>query len=221
MPIDLVSSTVTQKAITYAVAQVGKPYRWGGTGPDSFDCSGLLWRAFKEAGGNPGGRWTTYTMLAGMAKVSATNPQPGDFLFPSTGHVVMCIGGGKIVEAPRTGVPVRIKPLSSRKWLWARRYGAPGAGSNSPEDVYGPGAQNASLFDGLPLVQNLTTFADNVTDKHMWMRLAIGAFGAWLLWMSILKLAMSGNAGKVVKSTQGVVKGTAAKVGKVTNAGTA
>ncbi len=92
------------KAVQYARQQIGKPYVWGGTGPDGFDCSGLTSQAWKHAG------------VAGIPRVSqdqmkwvkpVSTPLPGDLGFPHSGHVWMYSGGGKIIEAPYTGANVR------------------------------------------------------------------------------------------------------------------
>jgi chemotaxis protein histidine kinase CheA len=92
------------RAVQYARQQLGKPYVWGGTGPDGFDCSGLTSQAWKHAG------------VADIPRVSqdqmkwvkpVSTPLPGDLGFPHSGHVWMYSGGGKIIEAPYTGANVR------------------------------------------------------------------------------------------------------------------
>ncbi|WP_214368389.1 C40 family peptidase [Pseudonocardia sp. H11422] len=104
-------------AISFALREVGKPYVWGGTGPSTYDCSGLMLRAFQAAGielprvsrdqFNSGGH------------VPIDQAQPGDLLFyatdpsdPSTiHHVTLYMGDGQMVEAPYSGESVRVQPV--------------------------------------------------------------------------------------------------------------
>jgi NlpC/P60 family len=97
------------RAVAYALAQRGKPYRWGAEGPDAFDCSGLTWAAWRASGvAIPR---TAAGQLAGLPRVPG-RLQPGDLVIyasrgPSRRHVAMVIGRGRMVEAPGRGVPVR------------------------------------------------------------------------------------------------------------------
>jgi cell wall-associated NlpC family hydrolase len=106
-------------AIRYALAQVGKPYKWGATGPNSFDCSGLVYAAFRSAGISV--PRTTYLQANIGTRVSKTNLQPGDLVFPDPGHVQIYLGNGQVVESPHTGANVRVVKM----WgFWtARRVG--------------------------------------------------------------------------------------------------
>jgi len=98
-------------AVTYALAQVGKSYVWGGGRPEnggshsSFDCSGLVGNAWAAAGiligGDPSG--TTYVQYANTQSIDVSQAQPGDLIFyfmDSTGpsHVAMYIGNGRLVQ---------------------------------------------------------------------------------------------------------------------------
>jgi peptidoglycan DL-endopeptidase CwlO len=104
-------------AVTYALAQRGKPYLWGGTGPDRFDCSGLTLQAWGLAG-RPIGR-TTYDQLRDGTGTTVAQLQPGDLILipgsggtlASPGHVGMYVGAGLVVHAPRTGDVVRVTTL--------------------------------------------------------------------------------------------------------------
>jgi peptidoglycan DL-endopeptidase CwlO len=109
---------VAKTAIDFAVGESGKPYVWGATGPSSFDCSGLVLRAFGSAG----------VVLPRVARdqygagahVPVAQAQPGDLLFwaydssdPDTiHHVALYLGDGKIMEAQQTGVPLGVRPVS-------------------------------------------------------------------------------------------------------------
>ncbi len=98
------------KAIDYARAQLGKPYRWGGEGPGSFDCSGLMMRSW-QAGGVRLPR-TAAAQYHATKRVSRSELLPGDLVFSNgLGHVRMYIGNGKTIEAPRSGLNVRIRSL--------------------------------------------------------------------------------------------------------------
>ena len=102
-------------AIAYAEAQLGEPYAYGGAGPNSWDCSGLTMMSYRSVGVSIGGHGVTMqynTMKAEGRLVNLSQLQPGDLLFYADGggfyHVTMAVGGGKMIEAPRAGVPVRI-----------------------------------------------------------------------------------------------------------------
>ncbi len=98
-------------AITFALAQVGKPYIWGGTGPDGYDCSGLVQAAWAAAGVSI--PRTTYDMWSALPHVATASVRPGDLLeYDAEGHVAMYIGNGKIVDAPQTGQNVEVIPMS-------------------------------------------------------------------------------------------------------------
>lgn len=115
-------------AIRFALSQLNKPYLWGATGPDSYDCSGLLMTAYQKGSGITIPR-TTYAMLDSgqLQRINAGQLQPGDLVFPSREHVQMYLGGGKVIEAPRSGIPVRIANLGT---VWqARRVTNPGNGN--------------------------------------------------------------------------------------------
>ena len=101
-------------AINFAQGQLGKPYLFGGTGPDAFDCSGLVMMAYRAAGINI--PRTSEVQWAQLPHVPAGSVEPGDLVFfagadgtpTSPGHVGLVIGHDKMIEAYATGVPVRI-----------------------------------------------------------------------------------------------------------------
>lgn len=99
------------QAIQAAIGQVGVPYVWGAEDPKhGFDCSGLTSWAYRQAGINLP-RTSQQQMKVGV-EVDRQHIQPGDLLFPEPGHVMMAIGGGKLVEAPRTGLDVRVRSFT-------------------------------------------------------------------------------------------------------------
>jgi cell wall-associated NlpC family hydrolase len=104
-------------AIAFALRQLGKPYQWGATGPNAYDCSGLVYAAYAAAGIHIAR--TTFQWRQDGPQVPLSEIQPGDLLFsagsdgtPSNpGHVVMYLGGGQVIQAPQTGEDVQIDPL--------------------------------------------------------------------------------------------------------------
>jgi cell wall-associated NlpC family hydrolase len=98
-------------AIAYARAQLGKPYQWGAAGPNSFDCSGLTMMAW-EAGGVSLPHYTA-AQYADTAHVAIADLQPGDLVFFGSDlhHVGLYIGGGQMIDAPRTGENVKIQSI--------------------------------------------------------------------------------------------------------------
>ena len=107
-------------AIGYAEQQLGKPYLFGGTGPDAFDCSGLVMMAYRSAGVNL--ERTSQQQWATEVRIPAAQAQPGDLVFfagadgtpTSPGHVGLVIGGGKMIEAYATGFPIRVATYTNR-----------------------------------------------------------------------------------------------------------
>ena len=99
-------------AVWTALGQRGDPYRWGGTGPDSFDCSGLTQYAWKAAGVSLP-RVSRDQARYGRA-VSKADLRPGDlvFFYSPVSHIAVYIGNGYIVHAPSWGDSVKTTKLS-------------------------------------------------------------------------------------------------------------
>jgi peptidoglycan DL-endopeptidase CwlO len=120
-------------AVRYAMAQLGKPYRWGGNGPTTFDCSGLTYRAWLAAGLG----WNDMTAAdqyqwaqARGRLVPVHGLRAGDLLFyaftrdPATiHHVTIYAGGGRMIEAPFSGATIRRVPVRDPELLAAARPG--------------------------------------------------------------------------------------------------
>ncbi|QKW50390.1 C40 family peptidase [Streptomyces buecherae] len=100
-----------QQAIDFARAQLGKPYVWGATGPDSYDCSGLTQGAWKAAGVTL--PRTTWDQAKVGKRIATTDLAPGDlvFFYDDSSHVGLYIGEGKMIHAPRPGANVRIESI--------------------------------------------------------------------------------------------------------------
>jgi cell wall-associated NlpC family hydrolase len=104
-----------QVAVDTALAQQGKPYVWGGTGPGGYDCSGLTSAAYKAAGISIP-RTSKAQATAGVP-VDKAHLQPGDliFFYSPVSHVGMYIGNGQMVHSSTFGQPVKVAPVDSMK----------------------------------------------------------------------------------------------------------
>jgi len=99
-----------QAVLNEAYAQLGKPYVWGATGSDTFDCSGFTQYVYEHAAGIDISR-TTYSQIDVGRAVSEDQLQPGDLVFPHTGHVGIYVGNGQMIHAPQTGDVVKVGPV--------------------------------------------------------------------------------------------------------------
>lgn len=114
-------------AVAWAYREIGKPYVWGASGPNSFDCSGLAMYVWAKAGvylqHYTGSQWNEGT------HVSQSQLEPGDLVFFATNtsdaatihHVGVYIGGGEMIDAPYTGVNVRKDPAFRPDYIGAVR----------------------------------------------------------------------------------------------------
>ncbi|WP_372442152.1 NlpC/P60 family protein [Actinomadura violacea] len=96
------------KAVQFAEQQLGEPYRWGATGPDTWDCSGLTQAAWRAAGVSI--PRVTYDQIASGTPTTKEAAVAGDLYFPHRGHVMMVTGQGgskALIHAPHTGDVVR------------------------------------------------------------------------------------------------------------------
>lgn len=106
------SSDTAQKIIDTAYEQLGKPYEFGATGPDSFDCSGLVQYCYAQAG----------ISIPRTAKEQAENgivvytPEPGDICY-TTDHVGIYIGNNQMIEAQQDGVPICISEVRAESFI--------------------------------------------------------------------------------------------------------
>ncbi|KMS66865.1 glycoside hydrolase [Streptomyces viridochromogenes] len=100
-------ATKAEKALAFARSQIGKPYVWGATGPDSYDCSGLTQGAWKAAGVDI--PRVTYDQVNAGTTVPLSSAQPGDlvFFYDDVTHVGLYIGNGMMIHAPKPGAYVR------------------------------------------------------------------------------------------------------------------
>ncbi len=120
-------SPTAAEAVSYALDQIGTPYRWGGETPGvGFDCSGLTQAAYAAAGivipRTSEAQWSAlpHVPLDQLQPGDLVFFDPGEFLAGLPGHVGIYIGSGEMVDAPHTGATVRIENLAS----WPTPMGA-------------------------------------------------------------------------------------------------
>lgn len=111
------------QAVTFACAQIGRPYVWGAEGPNAFDCSGLILAAWARAGVALPHNAAQQRRVT--KRVDRSELRPGDlvFYYSDLHHVGMYVGNGWLVHASRAGVPVRMKRVDDGP---VHSYGRPG-----------------------------------------------------------------------------------------------
>jgi cell wall-associated NlpC family hydrolase len=121
------------RATSWALNNLGIPYSWGGgtpagpsrgiargAGTTGYDCSAFVQAALAQAGVKL--PRTTYDQIKmGQAVGSLAQAQPGDLIFPSTGHVGIYLGNGQMAEAPYTGAVTRVKNVTGMRPVAIRR----------------------------------------------------------------------------------------------------
>jgi cell wall-associated NlpC family hydrolase len=108
--------------IQAALSRIGSPYSWGGSGPNAFDCSGLVMWSFQQAGiALP---HSSQALARGGQPVSMDQMQPGDLVtfYSDASHVGIYIGDGMMVHASTYGTPVRVAPVDNAPIYNVRRY---------------------------------------------------------------------------------------------------
>ncbi|MFC0227069.1 C40 family peptidase [Serratia aquatilis] len=126
-----------QTAMAKLMHQMGKPYRWGGTSPvTGFDCSGLIYYAYKDVVKIKMPRTANEMYhLRDAAPVKRSELEKGDLVFfrinnrGTADHVGVYLGNGKFIQSPRTGEEIRISQLDNDYWqnhyIGARRVVTP------------------------------------------------------------------------------------------------
>lgn len=115
-------SPVSNTVIQAALSRIGSPYSWGGSGPNAFDCSGLVMWSFQQAGISL--PHSSQALARGGQPVSMDNIQPGDLVtyYSDASHVGIYIGDGMMVHASTYGSPVRVAPVNNAPIYNVRRY---------------------------------------------------------------------------------------------------
>ncbi|MFJ5529649.1 NlpC/P60 family protein [Streptomyces sp. NPDC093261] len=108
-------------AVSYAYGKLGSPYVWGATGPDAFDCSGLVQAAYHSAGISL--PRTTYAQIGAGRRIPRSALMPGDLVFFYSGvsHVGIYVGHGQMIHAPNPSAPVRLAPIDEMPFAGATR----------------------------------------------------------------------------------------------------
>lgn len=124
---DPVADGAVVATLSFAAAQLGTPYRWGGTGPGGFDCSGLTQAAYAHAGISLP-RVAQDQFDAGPAVRDGATVLPGDLVYFGSGpagvdHVGIYAGGGLMVDAPHSGAQVRVESAGWSGFVGATRPG--------------------------------------------------------------------------------------------------
>ena len=114
------ATTVETVAITYALAQLGKPYLWGGSGPDAFDCSGLTMMAWAQAGvtllhytGDQINEGTAVNSYAGISPGDLVLVPGSDGTISNPGHVGMYLGDGLVESAVDVQYGIIVQPYQA------------------------------------------------------------------------------------------------------------
>ncbi|MFD3733253.1 NlpC/P60 family protein [Streptomyces sp. NPDC058632] len=161
-------SAAGDRALRYAVEQIGKPYEWGAEGPAAYDCSGLTSEAWGTAG-TPVPR-TSQEQWARLDRIPLDELRPGDLVvyFPDATHVALYLGDGMVVQAPRPGARVKVSPIAANPVLGAVRPDPDGeplrhhvppelpeGATEGPDERYAPDQgqdqnQDRSRVPGLP-----------------------------------------------------------------------
>ncbi len=102
-----------QRAVRIAAGELGAPYRYGGSSPSGFDCSGLVAYVYGRLGVRL--PHSAAAQFAYGRAIDRRHLEPGDLVFfHGLGHVGLYIGGGRIIHAPQSGERVEIQSLVSR-----------------------------------------------------------------------------------------------------------
>lgn len=116
------SNPIGLAALQAGMTKIGAPYGWGATGPDQFDCSGLIVWSYQQQGKTV--PRTSQAQMAGGTPVSRSELQPGDIVgfYPGATHVGIYAGDNKILHASDYGIPVQVVSMDSMPFYGARRY---------------------------------------------------------------------------------------------------
>lgn len=115
--LDLAQRCAAARVILYAAAQLGRPYQWGATGPDAFDCSGLVMMAYRAA--DIAIPRTSQQQWAFGKRLAASQVLPGDLVFfaggdgtmTAPGHVGIVLGRGLMIDAPTRGQDILVQAI--------------------------------------------------------------------------------------------------------------
>lgn len=187
------------QAVAYARAQLGKPYVWATAGPATFDCSGLVYAAYRSVDPPVYLGRTTYEQIFDGTPVSKDQLAVGDLVFPYSdiSHVAIYSGGGNIIESPAPGLTVRERQMTD--FFTARRVGTVSGddGGSTTSDLY----QTYSLVQGIPnpldpfgartTAEGMAKIVRNLTSRVFWLQFGTVTVGIGLIIWGILFLNRS------------------------------
>lgn len=183
---------------------LGDQYVWGGTGPTTFDCSGLIYYALGRLGVKGVPR-TSEAQYGWVKHIAASDLQPGDLVFSqwpgdeaSPGHVAVYAGGGNLIEAGSPATGVHQTPLDTAYKAHVVGYGrVPGtAASGAPGGGGGGGLLSLFLPSGVTGffsdAEQLVSGAMWFLNPENWMRIISGFFGVLLAGAGIVFMVKAG-----------------------------
>lgn len=202
--------------VTLAARYIGVPYRWGGSSPSGFDCSGLVYYVLGKLGIQA--PRTSQAQYAWTKRVSPQALQPGDLVFlnfpgeTGAGHVMIWLGDDKVLQAPSTGQKVKVshfdpKAPGSNEWGatvvgYGRIPGLSHKGDPPAVSVGGGSSSGGGGGDGgggivshIPVVGGVVSGAEatasffgHLLDPHFWLRAleVVGGFLFLLLGLYLL-----------------------------------
>lgn len=192
------AKTITgAQIVNEAKKYLGDPYVWGATGPNRFDCSGLVQYVFKNLGVTTPRTSETQYAWSKAKRISKDELRPGDLVFAngaSPGHVALYVGDNKVIHAPKPGTVVRYESINTIGTLTGyRRFpNVKVAGSDTGTDTGSGGATQVGLTD-LPgdIIDFFKSAGEAVADTidfftllfqpSTWVRVASFFFGIFFL----------------------------------------
>jgi hypothetical protein len=197
--------------VAWAEAQEGKPYVWGGVGPNGFDCSGLTSQAYLHGGGITIPRVAAAQQTAGT-RITAAELQPADLCFEGIPafHVVMFVGGGEIVAADETGTNVRTRSFDPSEFTggFRRMANLNESGGGSTTNLLSDIIDNTPLGGIAAAAEGVNAVAGHLLSATWWerigkMALALVIIGIGLVIMNRKRIEQAGatalKAAEVVK----------------------
>lgn len=191
--------------LTQLRSELGKPYVWGATGPNSFDCSGLVQFIYGHNGISLP-RTSLAQSKVGMP-IAKGAQQPGDLVFSDwegkgvVSHVAIYVGGGQVIEAPQPGTPVKVTPLGASYMAHVKTIQrVTGITGSAGVDFAGAGGGTAAgQFDGITnalsgvgqtfsKIADTASILDKLTMPQFWVRVTAGVAGTALVFFGLHKL---------------------------------
>ena len=165
-----IDSDLWNKIYLLLKQQIGKPYVYGASGPNSFDCSGLVQYCYNQFESEIGFHInrTTYDQVKQGTKVDESNMnewEPGDLVFPHADHVVVYIGNGQCIEAMKTGTNVMVHDYS-RKTTYAVRRVLPEVVEDTASSIDAVGSKNSKYASSklIEFTKSKESFRNKVYD---------------------------------------------------------